>query len=138
MKILARVLVLNGPSYVKKFSDPNKNSGFLVLKNRLRRWYHVPALWVICFAIFFGVDIAKVELDRRFTVDTLLAALGFDKLAIVNPEIFPVVAAMLSTGLKKVLQDIDGELTLRPISDETLPSKNWQAPLGTYIHEGDS
>ena len=55
-RILARLLVVHGDAYVKKLKD--RSGGFAILAHRLKRWWHLPALWPCCFAILFDVDVA--------------------------------------------------------------------------------
>ncbi|KAJ5992482.1 hypothetical protein N7451_008206 [Penicillium sp. IBT 35674x] len=98
-KILARLLVVHGSGYSKKFSD--KNGGYTILEHHLKRWWNVPALWTICFSILFGRDIALLNLDIPFDGPGLLKLFLSDgDLRIVNPEMFSVIAGMLKGGLR--------------------------------------
>lgn len=103
-KILARVLVINGPDYVKKFAE--KNGGIAIIKYRLKRWWNIPTVWPICFAILFGKDIAAIDFERTFDLYSLLESFApkGDARA-VYPEILPVVTAMLQSGLKSIAKD---------------------------------
>jgi hypothetical protein len=105
--ILARVLVMNGPSYVKKFAD--KTGGFTLMKNRLRHWWNTPSVWTICFAILFDRDVATIDFERDFDVfnlvDIFIMRSPQAKLRICYPEIFPVISAMLDTGLRAIVRD---------------------------------
>jgi hypothetical protein len=105
--ILARVLVMNGPSYVKKFGD--KNGGFILMKNRLRHWWNTPSIWTICFAILFDRDVATIDFERDFDVfnlvDIFIMRSPQAKLKICYPEIFSVISAMLDTGLRAIVRD---------------------------------
>lgn len=109
-KILARMLVANGHSFVKKFAD--KNGGFVLMKNRLRHWWNTPGIWTMCFAIMFDRDIATIDFERDFDVfnlvDIFIAHSPHSKLRIVYPDIFPVIAAMLDTGLRAIVRDPGG------------------------------
>ncbi|KAF1830743.1 beach-domain-containing protein [Decorospora gaudefroyi] len=108
-KILARLLVLNGPHYVKKFAD--KTGGFILMKNRLRHWWNTPGIWTICFAILFGRDVATMDFERDFDVfnlvDIFVAHSPLPQLKICYPEVFPVITAMLETGLRTIVRDRD-------------------------------
>ena len=137
LKILGRVLVLNGNHYVKKFSDPNKGNGFFVLKMRLRRWYHVPAIWVICYAIFFGIDVAVIDLHKSYTAQSLLDAFGSRKLSVVYPEAFTIIAAMLNAGLKSTVKDDDHNSKLKPTEIKTSLEEEPTIPMGTYFNDGN-
>lgn len=106
-KILARLLVANGPHYVKKFSE--KTGGFVLLKNRLRQWWNTPGVWTICFAILFDRDVATIDFERDFDVhnlvDIFIMQAPNSKLRIMYPEVFTVIAAMLDTGLRTIVRD---------------------------------
>ncbi|KAF2004172.1 beach-domain-containing protein [Amniculicola lignicola CBS 123094] len=106
-KILARLLVANGPHFVKKFSE--KNGGFILMKNRLRNWWNTPGIWTICFAILFDRDVATIDFERDFDVfnlvDIFVTNCPQTKLRVFYPEIFPVITAMLETGLRAVVRD---------------------------------
>jgi hypothetical protein len=106
-KILARVLVINGQSYVKKFAD--KTGGFTLMKNRLRHWWNTPGIWTICFAILFDRDVATIDFERDFDVfnlvDIFIMRSPQSKLKICHPEIFAVISAMLDTGLRAIVRD---------------------------------
>lgn len=130
------MLVINGSHYVKKFSDPNKNNGFLVLKMRLKYWHDVPAIWVICFALFFGIDIATINLNKRYTVRSLLTVFDSKKLTIANPEVFPVIAAMLGNGLRSAVKNNGQRLRSKPVEDRLL-GEEMHFPLGTCFCDGN-
>lgn len=105
-KILARLLVANGPQYVKKFGD--KTGGFTILKNRLKTWWNTPGIWTICFALLFGVDVAKIDFERDFDVYNLVeifVAKPGQKLEIAYPAVFPVITGLLDTGLRAIVKD---------------------------------
>lgn len=108
-KILARLLVLNGTHYVKKFAD--KTGGFILMKNRLRHWWNTPGIWTICFAVLFGRDVATIDFERDFDVfnlvDIFIAHSPQSELRICYPEVFPVITAMLETGLRAIVRDRD-------------------------------
>jgi hypothetical protein len=104
MKILARLLVVHGSSYVSKFV--NRTGGFIIMRNRLRRWWNVAPLWPICFCILLGKDVAKVDIDRSLDLFTLLETFSeHDKVKVVYPEVIPVIAAMLKAGVGTVVAD---------------------------------
>lgn len=115
-KILARLLVTNGSPYVKKFAD--KTGGFIVLKNRLRHWWNTPGIWTICFAILFDRDVATIDFERDFDVfnlvDIFMTHSPKSRLRIAYPEIFPVITAMLDTGLRAIVRDRETASAERP------------------------
>lgn len=114
-KILARLLVINGPDYVQKFVD--KNGGIVIMQHRFKRWWNVHTIWPICFSVFFGIDPAEVDFSRPFDIFNLLETFAPDGLAsVVNPAVLPVITAMLGHGLKTVTReqmDPDSPLTER-------------------------
>lgn len=102
-KILARLLVVHGPSYVTKFA--NKTGGFAIMRYRLKRWWDLPTLWPILFCIIFGRDVADVDLERSFELFSLLEP--FYNCKIVYPAVLPIIMSMLQHGLKEVLRNQD-------------------------------
>ena len=102
LRILARLLVIHGDAYVKKFKD--KTGGFTIMYHRLKRWWHLPALWPCCFAILFDIDIAKLDLDRTFDLFGFVDLFNARKeLSIVHPEMMEVITGMLQSGLKSIV-----------------------------------
>lgn len=126
-KILARLLVINGPHFVKKFAD--KTGGFTVMKNRLRHWWNTPGVWTICFAILFDRDVASIDFERDFDVfnlvDIFIMHSPQTRLRICYPEIFPVISAMLDTGLRTIVRDRD----LAKKDNAATKSDNDEAPV---------
>lgn len=121
-KILARLLVINGPSYVQKFVD--KTGGIVIMQHRFRRWWSVPAIWPICFAVFFGLDPANIEFSKTFDMFSLLETFAPDGLApVVNPAMLPVITAMLEQGLKTVTREqLDPDSPLTEKSNGQMPT----------------
>lgn len=112
LKILARILVVHGPTYVKKFVE--KTGGFVIMRHHLKRWWKVPAIWLACFAILFGQDAAVIDFGRPFTMFTLLDSLKVDGgLKVDYPEALPIITSMLRTGFKMIItgqQDLNSPL----------------------------
>ena len=103
-KILARLLVINGSSYVKKFTE--KTGGIVIMQHRLKRWWNIPTIWRISFAILFGRDIAAIGLERNFDLFSLLESFApAGQTKVIYPEILPVITAMLQSGLKAISKD---------------------------------
>ena len=103
-KILARLLVISGPSYMSKFSE--KTGGITVMQHCFKRWWDIPSLWVICFAIFFGVDLAKIDFGRPFDLFNLIEVFASSSnVKVVYPEILPIITTMLQHGLRTVTRD---------------------------------
>lgn len=93
MRILARLLVVQGRSYVSKFGG--KNDGFLICEALLNKASE--DLWLSMFAILFGRDVAEFsnKADQLDLTTLKEAGPGDTRLNIVNPEIFPVILAIL-------------------------------------------
>ncbi|CAG8975353.1 hypothetical protein HYALB_00005683 [Hymenoscyphus albidus] len=102
-KILARLLVVHGSSYVTKFAQ--KTGGYAIMRHRLKRWWDISTLWPICFSILFGRDVADIDFEQPFELFSLLET--FENCKIVYPGVFPVITAMLQTGLKDILRTQD-------------------------------
>lgn len=103
-KIIARLLVVHGASYVSKFGS--KTGGFIIMKNRLRRWWNAAPLWPICFCILFGQDVTKIDIERPLELFALLEAFSEGgKAKVVYPDILPVISAMVKAGLAVVVAD---------------------------------
>ncbi|KAF2139013.1 uncharacterized protein K452DRAFT_255050 [Aplosporella prunicola CBS 121167] len=102
LKILARLLVVQGPHFVKKFA---REGGFINLKHRLKAWWNVPQIWTICFAILFGADVGKINFERDFDLYNLTDAFGGQgQVNVIYPDVFPVMVTMLETGLRTIVQ----------------------------------
>ncbi|KAF4956920.1 hypothetical protein FSARC_11437 [Fusarium sarcochroum] len=102
-KILARLLVTHGTNYTSKFAG--KSGGFVIMSNRLKRFWDMPTLWPICFSILFGYDVAEINFDRNFDFFSLLETFG--KRKVVYPDSLSVITAMLQHGLKDVMRHQD-------------------------------
>ena len=97
-KILSRLLVVSGPIYMHKFVE--KTGGITIMRHRLQRLWHIPAIWLACFAILFGRDIANINFGSTFDLYTLLEIFtGDGKTVIAHTEMLPVLTAMLKSGL---------------------------------------
>lgn len=83
-----------------------KTSGMVVMQHRIKRWWTFPALWLICFAVLFGQDVASINLEKPFNHYNLLEAFGAkDQARVVYPEILPVITAMLQAGLRALTKE---------------------------------
>lgn len=134
-KILARLLVVSGPSYVQKFVD--KTGGIVVMQHRLRRWWNINAIWPICFAILFGIDVAAVNFSRTFDLFSLLEMFGPESKATVTyPVILPVITAMLEQGLKTVTREqSDPDSPLIERTNGTKPAATGGTPTPSHSRE---
>lgn len=107
-KILARLVVAIGSAYSKKFAE--KSGGYIILEHRLKRCWDVPALWPICFSIFFGVDHALLDLDKSLNVSELLRAfLAEGDVTVVFPDMLPVIMNMLKSGVRNLTMASDAQ-----------------------------
>ncbi len=101
-RILARLVVVHGSAYLTKFKD--KSGGINIMRHRLKRWWHLPALWPACFAILFGIDVGTLDLDRSFDLFGLLELFdGGKEVKVKYPEILEVMTGMLQSGLKTIV-----------------------------------
>lgn len=108
VKILARLLIVHGNSYSKKFAD--KNAGYTILEHHLKRWWNIPSIWIICLSILFGQDVARLDLDKPFNAPALLNMfLAAGELRIAFPEMLPVIMAMLRAGSKQIVSTGEAE-----------------------------
>jgi hypothetical protein len=117
-QILARLVVVIGSGYSKKFAE--KSGGYIILEHRLKRWWDVPALWPICLSIFFGVDHALLNLDKPLDQSELLRAFLIEgDVKVVFPDMLPVIVNMLKSGVRNltmasdVQEDTQGSLEER-------------------------
>ncbi|EPS37931.1 hypothetical protein H072_8465 [Dactylellina haptotyla CBS 200.50] len=102
LKILARILVIHGQSYIAKFGG--KTFGFLILKRRLRKWWRVPEVWMSCLSVFLGVDVAKVDLTQPLVLYHLINTFKFDDKdgRFICSEMWAVIATMLKTAVNDI------------------------------------
>ncbi|KAI9828211.1 MAG: hypothetical protein M1819_004596 [Sarea resinae] len=105
-KLLARLLVVHGSSYVTKFAE--KTGGFMIMRHRLKHWWNIPTIWPICFAILFDQDVGQIDFDRSFDLYNFLDTFSAkEKARIAYPEVLPVITAMIQQGLRTVVKDQD-------------------------------
>lgn len=123
-KLIARLLVNHGHVYIKKFADPQASGGFTIMQYRLKRWWDLPPLYPILFSILFNSDVAEIDFERPFDLFSLSDI--FRGNFIANPDVFPVIIAMIQAGLNSILHNqddlgspksaagADGKLAVRP------------------------
>ncbi|KAG6163316.1 hypothetical protein E4U25_006586 [Claviceps purpurea] len=102
-RILTRLLITHGSGYTSKFS--RKSGGFIVMANKLKRFWGNAKLWPICFSILFGYDVANIALDRAVDLNSLLTV--FSKKKIAYPEALIIITSMLQHGLKETMKNQD-------------------------------
>ncbi|KAL8773434.1 MAG: hypothetical protein Q9194_004321, partial [Teloschistes cf. exilis] len=99
MKILARLLVVNGPGYARRFNEDT--GGMSILQHRLQHWSHSPAIWRIGFAVLFGRDVALIDIEKSFNLFSLVDDfVGDGRNNTIYPDILPVLIAMMQRGLR--------------------------------------
>jgi len=113
-KTLTRLLISHGPAYVKKFID--KSGGFVILKQTLKVWWNMPPMWIVCFALLFGHDVATIDFDGEFNHFNLADLFGQKPVTIANPEAFSIITAMLEHGLRSIVQERGQESRPEPES----------------------
>ncbi|KAI2632885.1 beige/BEACH domain-containing protein [Xylaria nigripes] len=125
-KILARLLVTHGTSYIGKFSA--RTGGFCIMAHRLKRWWDISTIWPICFCILFGFDVADFDFDKDLEFVSLLETFGTCK--IVNPDALSIITSMLQQGLKDVLKiQEDSDLPLGDLEPPRPLSANPEASV---------
>ncbi|KAK9476232.1 hypothetical protein V1514DRAFT_337554 [Lipomyces japonicus] len=103
-KILARLLIIHGNSYVNKFAT--KTGGFLIMKERLKSYWSITELWPICLAILFGIDIATLDIPSSLDLFHLVEMFRRGgKAAIAYPEMFAVIGSMLKAGALTIISE---------------------------------
>ena len=130
VKILARLLVTQGPVYVSKFAS--RVHGFPVLRRNLAPWWEITPIWPALLAVLFGADVVSLKswpVDQPLRLFDLvqLVKVGDEEPVVVYPEIFSIIAALLKTGFDATLRAVhngnvvpDAETTLSP---ETLTAR---------------
>ncbi|KAF3939581.1 hypothetical protein ABW19_dt0201372 [Dactylella cylindrospora] len=106
MKILARILVIHGQTYIAKFGG--KTGGFLVLKRRLRKWWRIPEIWLSALSVFLGIDVAKVDLKQPLVLYHLINTFKFDDKdgRFICAEMWAVIASMLKSAVNDITKNL--------------------------------
>lgn len=102
-KILARLLIVHGSAYVKKFTE--STGGFAIMRFRLKRWWDIPTLYPILFGILFNHDVAEIDFERAFDLFSLSELFGGK--SIVYPDALPIIVSMLYQGLNCLVHNQD-------------------------------
>ena len=96
--LLARLLVLQGASYVAKFDETTK--GFLLLRKRLKRWWHLDIVWNCGFAIAFGIDTLELNALNNLDSSKISALIsGQDLSTMYCSAMVPVLVSMLEAAV---------------------------------------
>src|SRR5262245_6552677 len=109
VKILARLLVTQGPVYVSKFAS--RVHGFPVLRHNLAPWWEITTLWPALLAVLFGADAVPLKSfppDKQLSLFDLvnLVRTGDVEPAVIFPEVFPIIAALLKEGFSTTLRGV--------------------------------
>ena len=97
-------MVINGSSYVQNFVA--KTAGIAVMQHRLKRYWQIPAVWLICFAVLFGKDVASIDMETPFDLHHVLETLvGNGQARVAYPDMLPVLTSMLQVGIRALTQD---------------------------------
>lgn len=138
VKILARLLVTQGPIYVSKFAA--RVHGFPILRNNLAPWWEVTTVWPALLSVLFGVDVISLKsfpLDQPLRLFDLvkLVKVGDEEPAVVFPEVFPIIASLLKAGFDATLRSAqngsvaDSEMTLSPETATTRPGSSGEGTI---------
>ena len=102
-RILARVLVFSGSSYVDKFSE--QTQGFSVLQMQLAKYWRIPSLWNMCLSILLGIDIADLKSEELHDPNHFLSnVLKSTSLRMNCVHVIPVILFMFEEGFRYVTQ----------------------------------
>jgi beige protein homolog 1 len=139
MKILGRVMFMLGPQHVREYFVKKDMDGFVILKQRLKVWWNMPAIWIVCFALLFGHDVTTINFDVEFNHFNLAEIFSQRPVIVVYPEIFPVITAMLEHGLRAIVQDSEGDGTngsssARPGNSESTSTPTKKDAENAMIH----
>lgn len=75
------------------------------MQHTIKRWWKLPAVWLICFAIFFGKDVASIDVESPFDLYSLLETFDTSGQArVAYPQMLPVLTSMLQAGLRTLTQ----------------------------------
>ena len=134
VKILARLLVTQGPAYLSKFVS--RTHGFPILRHNLVPWWEITSIWPTLLAVLFGADVVSL---RSFPVDqplrlfdlVQLVKLGDEESTVMFPETFPIIAALLKAGFDATLRVMnngqvieDAVMSLSPDSSTAQPDSS--------------
>ena len=114
-KLIARLLVNHSHVYIKKFAAPSASGGFTIMQYRLKRWWDLPPLYPILFSILFDSDVADIDFERSFELFSLSDI--FQGKLIANPDVLPIIVAMIQQGLKSILHNQDDPESPKPAGD---------------------
>ena len=96
------------------------------MKHRLQRFWGVPGLWLTCFAILFGKDVADIDYTSNLDLFTLLHTFAIDdQTTMSNPEIMPVIIGMLRTALPAITEHRPSTPTpiKESLNDHSMPQR---------------
>lgn len=135
-KIMARLIVVHGSTYSKKFAE--KSGGYTLMQHRLKLWWKVSSLWPICFAVLLGMDVAAINTNKPFDrFELLQLLLPRREPHILFPEMLTVIMEMLRSGLKQsvsAVEDTNNSL-LENLRSLPRPSMSSCFPVGKSLQQ---
>lgn len=76
------------------------------MRHRLKRWWNIAPLWPVLLSILFGMDVAKIDIDRPLDLFHLIEAFyNNGKAVVAYPEVFHVISGMLKAGVGVIVMD---------------------------------
>ena len=106
------------------------------MQQRLKRWWNVPALWPICFAILFGLDVGSIDIDKPFDDSNLSGTLFLDgDTKVVFPEMLPVITGMVKSGINRIVLAEQAVSANGQGDDSTKPDMSCSKPVNQTIEE---
>ncbi|KAI9672618.1 MAG: hypothetical protein M1831_000053 [Alyxoria varia] len=106
-KILARLLIVNGPGYVKKFNESTK--GFTLVQARLRSWWRVRDVWTTVFALLLGIDIPLLDFVQGLDCQVFSSRMNeTNQEAIFCPQAMDIILSLMEEGVKETPKQLLG------------------------------
>ncbi|KAI9493852.1 hypothetical protein BDB00DRAFT_938645 [Zychaea mexicana] len=106
-RILARILVTQGPGYVTKFRTSSE--GFLILSRLLPRYWSLTQLHETLIVAMMGIDISQFPMHSTFDIQHIRACVlqqQQQQSAILIPDLMPIIVALWRQGLHTAVQPL--------------------------------
>lgn len=119
---------------MQKFVE--KTGGMTILRHHLQSHWSVPDIWLVCFSVLFGKDLADVGFGA-FDLSSLIQTFGGDrKPHVMCPDILPVITTLLSKGLNTVTRgqsefNADSTTSQEPLVSES-NANSWKSSLAIH------
>ena len=99
-KILARLLIVNGPGYVQKFNESTK--GFTLVQARLKVWWQVRDIWTTIFALLLGIDIPLLDFEQGLDCRVFKSRMDeTDREIMFCPQAMDIILSLVEEGVKE-------------------------------------